>query len=325
MDCAHTFHSLLQNVQATAEKMKPLLGIESFVSMATNGVTWLTSLLYFLAVMNAVWLLTLSKRHDCTRRIMFRLCCLEALLECTMHWMVTQGLLADAERVYSIGILRSWTMMVECILYVVGLVLSVLKSCRRSTQEGAVTSESMMEMMQLIAANAEKLRKEVPLQEEKKQQQQRGVEVVVPRVQQLPVLYRHVNHESANDASASVFSLSPMYKELSLPDVSHAASNVVSTPTITTTREAMEQQYAAAYEEALRVLSQQASQCPNAAGMISSHQVSPQESSPQLSVQVIDEAKTDVLNKDCKKRLLDEDGEDDDEEAEEPERKKARK
>ena len=90
--------------------MKPLLGIESFVTMATNGVTWLTSLVYFLGLMNAIWLLTFSKRHDATRRFMFRIACIEALLEFAMHWMVTQGLLADTERVRGIGILRSWTM-----------------------------------------------------------------------------------------------------------------------------------------------------------------------------------------------------------------------
>ena len=294
----------LKNVEAAAEKVKLFLGIESLVSMATNGVTWLPSLIYFLGMMNAVWLLTLSKRHDATRRYMFRIACVEVLMESLMHWMVTEDLLTDAERVQGISFLRSWTLSLESCAYFGSLIFSIFRKPRR--QEDAMT-ETMMEMMQLIAANAEKLRKE-----HQEHPDQRVVEVVVPRMQQ-PVIHRSA--ETDNDSGVGLVSLPPMYKEFARPSINLASAIPA--------RDIFEQNYAAAYHEALRAFSQQTA--PVAAfpphAIVPAHRVcSPEDSFPQLddAVHQPDEV---IIPTDSKKRLFEED----EKEVKEPDKKRARK
>lgn len=295
--------------------MKPLLGIESFVSMATNGITWLTSLAYFLVLMNGVWLSTLSKRHDFARRHMFRIACAEASLEFVVHWMVTQGLLADSERVRGIGVLRSWTLTSECCLYVVGLILSVFR--KQKGREQAM-NDAVMEMMQLIAVNAEKIQKETP-----HRGQPRAAETAAPRMQ-LPVVHGvddRMNGEPTNDG---LLSLPPMYKDVSRPRFNLATDRSLITETSDILgREAMLQKYAVAYQEALRVLSHQASMATlqqHNAVIPAQQNCIQQDFSP--NVQIIHKESDSPVTKDPKKRHLEEDGED---EGEGPNKKRARK
>lgn len=299
-----------QNVEATAEKIKPLLGIESLVSMATNGFTWLTSLLFFLGLLNGMWLLSLSPRHDYTRRIMFRMACIEALLEFAMHWMVTQGLLADEERVQGIDVLRSWTMTLECILYVFGLILSVFKRPKKKHDDTpAMNNEAIVEMMQLMT-NAERMRKETISPRE----QARVGEVVMPR---MPSPAAQVTNEASESSPSGtpLVSVPPMYQELARPTV-HLAPNTNGNPTI----EAIQQEYAAAYYDSLRrVLAQQ----QVFASEPLSVRVSPEQQLDD-SIQILEEqAASSLDSKDPKKRLL-KDDDDDDGETEEPQRKRAR-
>lgn len=298
--------------------MKPLLGIESFVTMATNGVTWLTSFVYVLGLMNAIWLLTLSKRHDATRRFMFRIACIEALLEFAMHWMVTQGLLADTERVRGIGMLRSWTMTLESCLYLVGLILSVF---RKEAGREQVMNQTMMEMMHLLSVNAANIQKEISERE-----QPRIVETAAPRMQPAAATCQ-VTHESSDgneSRSESLLSLPPMYStQPFLPRFSPGTeTRVVPESRAIPTSEALQQNYAAAYQEALRVLSQQASMTALQQVTTVSAQNEYNQQCTSLYVPVIDEDSDMSTPKDPKKRLLDE--EDGDELEEEPEKKRAR-
>jgi hypothetical protein len=169
---------LTEAVEATAEKMKPFLGIESLITMTTDGITWLTSFIHFLSVMNGVWLLTLSKRHDATRRFMFRMACASAFLEFIMYWMVSQGVLADVDRVRGTSTLRKCTLAFEGIVYIVGLILSLVQT---PTKDEINSNEAMLqhlEMMQMLNANAEKVRKEALLERDR---QRVVVETPVPR------------------------------------------------------------------------------------------------------------------------------------------------
>lgn len=303
--------------------MKPLLGIESFVTMATNGVTWLTSLVYFLGLMNIVWLCTFSKRHDATRRFMFRVACIESLFEFSMHWMVTQGLLADTERVRGIGILRSWTMTIECCLYVVGLILSVFRKERG--REQVMNNETMVEMIHLLSANAANVQKEIS------QRGQPGVvlETTVPRMQPAVTSQESGESNAVNESRGeSLLSLPPMYNEAPRPRFTSITETSAALPESRAipTNEAMQQSYAVAYQEALRVLSQQASM----AALQQVATIPAQKEYAQVGtlshVQVVDEESDISTPKDPKKRLLDEvlDEEDGDED-EEPDKKRARK
>ena len=229
-----------------------------------------------------------------------------------MHWLVTQGVLADTERTHGIGIVRSWTLTLECCLYVLGLVVSVFITTNHK-HENAM-NETMMEMMQLLAANADQLRKQEP---SPRPTHQRVVEVVLPRVEQ-PVLQPLVKDVVDDSSSGSVLSIPPMYKQVSRSNVSQSTRNI--TPITAATRESMEQHYAAAYLEALRIISQQASFPASPSALVpASYACARKESPSQVSVQVIEE---EMDTKDCKKRILDEE---DVYKVEEPERKRARK
>ena len=282
---------LTKNVEATAEKMKPLFGIESFVTLATNGITWLTSLIHFLAMMNAVWLLTLSKRHDKTRSYMFRMACAETLLEFAMHWMVSQGLLSDVDRVRGISTLRTWILVSEGGAYMVGLILSFF---RTSSKEGDALNEAMLrhiEMMQIVNANAEKLRKEAL------EREQRATQPVVPRTHHQVGGYHSIGNQA--ETSPGVVSLPPMY---SLPRSGTSLGASYS----------KEQSYEMAYHEALRILLAHTPQ---------QYVVFPQEtvdSPPQLCEQVTFHGQSNNPTKDPLKRSHEEN----DEDFEEPEKKR---
>jgi hypothetical protein len=302
---------LTKNVEATAEKMKPLLGIESLIAMATNGITWLTSLIHFLAMMNAVWLLTLSERHDATRRYMFRMACAEALLEFIMHWMVAQGILADVDRVRGITTLRTWTLAVEGGTYIVGLILSLFQTPKK---DAGVSNEAMLqhlEMMQILNANAEKLQKEAL---EREQKQRAVMETVVARPLVVNGHYSSVGNST--ETSPGLVSLPPMYN-LNRPDTSFGTSTLDK-----------EQSYALAYQEVLRILS---AHTPQPCVMFPQEAVSSPPRLCEQQVVVYDQSNANPSNdnppvENLRKRIHevndDGDGDGDDECDEEPERKR---
>lgn len=168
-------------------------------------------------------------------------------------------------------------------------------------------SETLVEMMELITANADLLRKESSRPKE------RVVEVTVPKMLQPPII--HAPEDERDESNVGVVSLPPMYTEVTRPSIRLASSAISS-------RETMERAYAAAYHEALRALSQQASMSAfhhqQSIASSSRRDISPPDSptqAPVASAQVIHSTQLDELN-DPKKRLL--------EEREEPEKKRAR-
>jgi hypothetical protein len=200
----------------------------------------------------------------------------------------------------------------------VGLILSVF---RKEAGREQVMNETMMEMMHLLSVNAANIQKEISQRE-----QPRIVETAAPRMQPAAATCQET-HESSDgneSRSESLLSLPPMYStQASLPRFSPGTeTSVVPESRAIPTSEALQQNYAAAYQEALRVLSQQASMTALQQVTTVSAQNEYNQQCTSLYVPVIDEDSDMSTPKDPKKRLLDE--EDGDELEEEPEKKRAR-
>lgn len=339
------FQELRNFVKETTKTIQPLLRMEALFNVVTNGVTWLTSFAFTLILWIVVWMF--SKRY--TRRIMFRLVCMEGLLEFGLHWMVSQGLVGDSERARGIAALRRWTLVAEGFLYVVGLIASLFcrepRRRRRRRQDEVEASEQMVEMMHMVANNSERLRKEtqVPVSPP---QQQRFVEVVVPRALHNTVPVEHYRHglvyEPANETTSSAnnnhqLALPPMYQEVSRPSIRHNGSTYPPPPPSASQarREISEQDYAAAVlvESLRRVLAeshqQQPYQAPPPYPSQQPHFVdSPQTSSTHQQVPTDGSNDHDpehlTVDKVPKKRCLEENEDDESDDDEEPERKRAR-
>jgi len=131
---------LSRTVSETTQNMQPLVGLQSFIQMATEGYTWITFLLHFLGTFNIVWVITRPQRCHPFRSYLYGLVLGEAVLEFALTTAVQYELLSEVGRVACITDLRRWALFVECITYVFGLMAScvVSKDTKRSNRRNAL-------------------------------------------------------------------------------------------------------------------------------------------------------------------------------------------
>jgi hypothetical protein len=119
--------SLSDAVSQTTRNIQPLVGLQSLVQAATDGYTWLTFLLYFLGTFNVVWIVTRPARCSPFRSYMYGIVMAEAVIEIVLTGAARHGfLLSDSERIECTRELRRWTVLLECMTYVFGMVSTSL-------------------------------------------------------------------------------------------------------------------------------------------------------------------------------------------------------
>ena len=133
--------ALTETVSKTTKTLQPLLGIQTLVSAATQGYTWVTFLLHFVGTFNIVWLLTRPKRCQSFRSYIFGVVLTEALLEIGMVALQQHDLLTEVERLVAVVEVRRCALFLECLVYIIGL----LVSCCRNPED-ANESDDMMEV-----------------------------------------------------------------------------------------------------------------------------------------------------------------------------------
>jgi hypothetical protein len=115
---------LSSKVSKTSMNMQPLVGLETFIKAATEGYSWISFLLYFLATFNVVWVMTRPARCHRFRLYVFAVVITEAVLELTLKGAVQHGLLGEMDRLGWTTELRRLALLLECIAYLVGLLMS---------------------------------------------------------------------------------------------------------------------------------------------------------------------------------------------------------
>jgi hypothetical protein len=115
---------LSSKVSNTSINMQPLVGLESFIKAATEGYSWISFLLYFLATFNAVWVMTRPERCHRFRLYIFAVVITEAVMELALKMAVTHGLLDEVDRLGLTTELRRLALLLECIAYLAGLLMS---------------------------------------------------------------------------------------------------------------------------------------------------------------------------------------------------------
>ena len=112
---------LSKTVAETAENFQPLVGLQSLLKVATNGYTWMMFLLHFLGTFNVVWLITRPEMCHVFRSYLFGIVFGEAILEFALTAAVQYELLTETGHVACITELRHWTLLLECIAFLIGL------------------------------------------------------------------------------------------------------------------------------------------------------------------------------------------------------------
>jgi hypothetical protein len=108
-------------VSTTTRNMQPLVGLQSLVTAATEGYTWITFLLYFLGTFNVVWLFTRPQRCHGFRAYLFAIVLSEAVLELSLKAMLDYDWLSESDRTLAIDQVRRWALLLECLAYIAGM------------------------------------------------------------------------------------------------------------------------------------------------------------------------------------------------------------
>jgi len=128
---------LSETVSETTQNMQPLVGLQSFIKVATEGYTWITFLLHFLGTFNIVWVATRPQRCHPFRSYLYGLVFGEAVLEFFLTSAVHYELLSDTARLACVTDLRRWALLVECFTYVFGFLSTCLRdSAKDSNNDG---------------------------------------------------------------------------------------------------------------------------------------------------------------------------------------------
>lgn len=117
---------LTEKVSETSRNMQPLFGLQSFLKTATEGYAWLNLLLYFLATFNVVWVLTRPTQCQRIRPYIFAVVVLESAAEIALAMAVSYELVSDTSRANITFDCRRLAILLECLVYVVGLLASLL-------------------------------------------------------------------------------------------------------------------------------------------------------------------------------------------------------
>jgi hypothetical protein len=134
---------LSSKVSKTSMTMQPLVGLETFMKAATEGYSWISFLLYFLATFNVVWVMTRPARCHRFRLYIFTVVITEAVMELAMKLAVTHGLLDDVDRLGWTTELRRLALLLECMTYVAGLLMSLFIAA----SSGAVDKEQILDAL----------------------------------------------------------------------------------------------------------------------------------------------------------------------------------
>lgn len=119
--------NILSNAIAQVMKiMKPLFALESLVSAAMEGYTWITCALHLMVTLNVIWLATKPQRCQSVRSYLFGIVLAEAAAEAALGICVQNGVVAENERLKKITELRRLTLFFESSLYVLGVIFSLL-------------------------------------------------------------------------------------------------------------------------------------------------------------------------------------------------------
>ncbi len=146
-------HELQVFANGIANSAKPLLAAEMFVKRLFSGLTWWTSLVYLMAMLNLVWLLTIPQRCRHVRCALFAVAIAEVLLEFLLHrytcptnttenntswtWLLLQSVCSRfvQHREAAIGRLRQGTVLLECVLYLWGFLFSFFRQSTPHTSD----------------------------------------------------------------------------------------------------------------------------------------------------------------------------------------------
>lgn len=125
--------SLSEAVSVTSQNMQPLVSIQSLITLALEGYSWITFLFHVLGTFNICWIITHPKRCHRFRSYLLGLVMAEALLEFGLATAVSYDMLSDAGRIACVADLRRWAILLESITYLFGLVGSFINVASKPT------------------------------------------------------------------------------------------------------------------------------------------------------------------------------------------------
>ena len=134
---------LSETLSKTAREMRPLLDIEKMVSVVVSGYSWLSFLLYFLVMLNIVWLVTRPARCEHFRSYLIAIVFMEAAVETSLCCMVYYHVISETTRLLLITDIRRTALFLELSCYVVGMVRSLVVTtyCKSNRQPNTVHEE----------------------------------------------------------------------------------------------------------------------------------------------------------------------------------------
>jgi hypothetical protein len=134
---------LSSKVSETSMTMQPLVGLEAFMKAVTEGYSWISFLLYFLATFNVVWVMTRPERCHRFRLHIFAVVITEAVMELALKGAVTHGLFDEVDRLGWTTELRRLALLLECIAYLVGLLMSFFATSTDSVDKERILDALM--------------------------------------------------------------------------------------------------------------------------------------------------------------------------------------
>jgi hypothetical protein len=134
---------LSSKVSKTSMNMQPLVGLDSFMKAATEGYSWISFLLYFLATFNVVWVMTRPERCHRFRLYIFAVVITEAVMELAMKGAVKHGLFDEVDRLGWTTELRRLALLLECSAFLVGLLMSFFTTSTDSVDKERILDALM--------------------------------------------------------------------------------------------------------------------------------------------------------------------------------------
>lgn len=135
---------LTSKVERTTSHMQPLVGLQEFMKAATEGYSWISFLLHFLATFNIVWVVTRPERCHQFRSYIFAVVVAEAAIELGLKCLVANGLIDNGEVVGLTGEVRRLSILLECIAYLVGMAMTCFFSSHKEDEESEELLNSLV-------------------------------------------------------------------------------------------------------------------------------------------------------------------------------------
>jgi hypothetical protein len=127
-------------VSKTSTNMQPLIGLEAFMKAATEGYSWISFVLHFLVTFNVVWVVTRPDRCHRFRSYMFAVVVTEAVIEFVLKGATTHAFIDEMGRIGLTTELRRLALLLECIIYLAGLLTSFCAASGSTKNEMLLTA-----------------------------------------------------------------------------------------------------------------------------------------------------------------------------------------